>query len=219
MSQPPPSQHAHRTTAFPPVVKALLIANVAIFALQMAGWFAPLVRWFALWPLGMPEAAEIGGQLVRVPQFHLWQIVTYGFLHGGIGHLFFNLLALWMFGVHIERLWGSRRFAVYYLVCVCGAAIVQLAVLSMHSGSYAPTLGASGGVFGILLAFGMMFPNHIVRLLIPPIPLKAKYFVILYGALELAFGVTGAVSGVAHFAHLGGMLFGFILITYWRRPA
>ncbi len=214
MSQP--QLVVRQFSAFPPVVKGLLIANVLIFIAQYAGYHWVLTAWFALWPAGTAEVARVGTELVPVPQFHLWQLLTYGFLHGGFAHLFFNLFALWMFGVHLENPWGSRRFAVYYLVCVVGAGLVQLVVVSTHDAPITPTLGASGGVFGVLLAFGMMYPNRIIRLLIPPIPIRAKWFVIIYGALELAFGVTGAVSGVAHFAHLGGMAFGFALITFWR---
>jgi membrane associated rhomboid family serine protease len=126
------------------------------------------------------------------------------------------MFALWMFGRRIEAYWGTKRFVIYYFVCVIGAALVNLFVLALQ-GRPSLTLGASGGVFGILLAYGMMFPNNRVVLLIPPIPMKAKWFVILYGVLELSFGVTGIGPSIAHFAHLGGMLFGFLLIQYWRR--
>ena len=149
--------------------------------------------------------------------FWPWQLVTYGFLHStaSITHILFNMFALWMFGIQLENEWGSRRFALYYFVCVIGAGLVQLTVTTLE-GSYAPTLGASGGVFGVLLAFGMMFPNQVIMLLFPPIPMKAKYFVIGYGLIEFIAGVANTGSQVAHFAHLGGMLFGFLLIMYWR---
>jgi membrane associated rhomboid family serine protease len=129
-----------------------------------------------------------------------------------------NLFAVWMFGKTIETVWGSKRFAIYYLVCVVGAGLIQLIVTSQMAaagGDVRATVGASGGVFGLLLAFAILFPNQMIVLLIPPIPMKAKYFVIAYGALELYLGFTRTNSGVAHFAHLGGMAFGFILIRYW----
>ena len=130
-------------------------------------------------------------------------------------HIFLNMYALWLFGVSLENRWGSKTFAIYYFVCVLGAALTQLFVQDM-TGQYTPTIGASGGVFGVLLAFGIFFPNRVLILLIPPIPIKAKWFVIIYGAIELVFGVTGTEAGVAHFAHLGGMLFGFLLLYYWK---
>jgi membrane associated rhomboid family serine protease len=126
------------------------------------------------------------------------------------------MFGLWMFGRDLERLMGARRFLFYYLTCVVGAGIVQLIVAELQGGVY-PTLGASGGVFGILLAYALAFPNRTVMLLIPPIPMKAKYFVLFYGLLELYLGVSGRSPGVANFAHLGGMLFGFVLLQYWRR--
>ena len=147
--------------------------------------------------------------------FRPWQLVTYMFLHADFGHIFFNLFALWMFGQAIEYEWGTKRFATYYFVTGIGAGLLQLLVgiLDMNS---APVVGASGAVYGILLAFGMMYPNNYIMLLIPPIPIKAKYFVIIFGVLELFSGVANLNSGIAHFAHLGGMLFGYILIRYWR---
>jgi len=193
----------------PPVTRALLMANVAIFILQLVTGNL-LVGTFALWPFGSP-------QFRGYPEFELWQVVTYGFLHGSVAHLFFNMLALYMFGGDIERLLGSRRFLVYYLACVVGAAVAQLAVQGgMHS-IPVPTVGASGGVFGLLLAFGMAFPQRRLMLLFPPIPMPAWLFVTLYGMLELYLGVTGPGAGIAHFAHLGGMATGYLLLTYWAR--
>ncbi len=148
-----------------------------------------------------------------------WQLVTYAFLHGDIAHLLFNMLALLMFGAPVEHTWGQKRFLTFYAVCVVGAALCQLAVgaWTMSQGGPAyPTLGASGGVFGLLLAYGMLFPHQRVMLLIPPIPMKARTLVIVYGAIALLLGFTGLQPGVAHFAHLGGMLFGWLLIRYWR---
>ena len=184
----------------PPITQALLLLNVALFCLDVfvGPWFTQL---FALWPLGHG--------------FMPWQVVTYAFLHGGIGHLFFNMLGLWMFGAELERVWGQNRFIQFYFASVLSAALAQLLVTSLL-GSMGPTVGASGALFGLLLAFAMMFPNRTIMPLFPPIPMKAKYFVALYGGLELLLGVTGSSSGVAHFAHLGGMLGGYLMIRYWR---
>jgi len=193
----------------PPVTRALLMANVAIFILQLATGNL-LVGTFALWPFGSP-------QFRGYPVFEPWQLVTYGFLHGSMAHLFFNMLALYMFGGDIERLLGSRRFLAYYLACVIGAAVAQLVVLGGMHLTPVPTVGASGGVFGLLLAFGMAFPQRRLMLLFPPIPMPAWLFVTLYGMLELYLGVTGSGLGVAHFAHLGGMATGYVLLTYWAR--
>jgi len=197
----------------PPVIFNLLIANALVFLAVTVdpGLGRALFAHLALWPPAPDAAAALRG----AQPFRIWQLVTYAFLHGGLAHLFFNLFAMWMFGMQIENAWGSKRFAVYYAVCVVGAGLVQLAVVSI-SGSTYPTVGASGGVFGILLAFGMMFPNQRILLLFPPIPIRAKWFVIGYGAIELFAGITGTQSGVAHFAHLGGMAFGLLLIQYWR---
>lgn len=134
------------------------------------------------------------------------------FLHGSFTHILFNLFALWMFGQAIENLWGTKKFVFYYFATGIGAGILQL-ILSMTSNI---VIGASGAVFGILLAFGMTFPNREIMLLIPPIPIKAKYFVIIYGALELFSGISGTSTGIAHFAHLGGMIVGFVIIKYWQ---
>lgn len=192
----------------PPVTRALLVVNVAVFLLQQVTGNLLVVH-FALWPLGTSPYGNVTG-------FEPWQLVTYGFLHGSITHIVFNMLALWMFGGAIERLFGSRPFAFYYFVCMVGAALAQLATVRYFTGGFYPTLGASGGVFGLLLAYGMMYPHARILLLFPPIPMPAWLFVIGYGAVELVLGVTGTESGVAHFAHLGGMAFGFLLIQYWR---
>ena len=184
----------------PPITQTLIAVNVIAFALEAllgARWFNDLM----LWPLG--------------GEFAPWQVLSYGFLHGSLTHLLFNMLGLYMFGSDIERVWGEKRYLVYYLSCVITAAIAQLIVTSMM-GSAHPTVGASGGVFGLLLAFGMMFPRRTVVLLIPPIPMPAWLFVTLYGLIELYLGITGTASGVAHFAHLGGMVGGYLLIAYWR---
>ena len=142
--------------------------------------------------------------------------MTYAFLHSSITHLLFNMLALFMFGGEIERVWGERRYLTYYLACVIGAAIAQLLVVSGSAAPPYPTIGASGGVFGLLLAFGMMFPRRIIMLIFPPVPMPAWLFVTLFGVIELVLGITRTQAGVAHFAHLGGMAAGYVLIQYWR---
>ncbi len=195
------SQYSPNTqfSIFPPAVKHLLIINLLAFvALNTPMIGQMLFEYGALWPLGSGR-------------FDIWQLVSYMFLHAGFGHIFFNLFALWMFGQAIENYWGTNRFTVYYFLTGIGAAILHMLI----GGGGAPTVGASGAVYGILLAFGMMFPNRPIMLLFPPIPIKAKYFVAIFGAIELISGLSRTNSGVAHFAHLGGMLVGFILIKYW----
>jgi membrane associated rhomboid family serine protease len=185
----------------PPVTRALLLINVAAFCIGL--FIGPLfTRVFGLWPLA-------GGLFLP------WQVVTYAFLHASLGHLFFNMLGLWMFGSELEQTWGRQRFIRFYAASVLSAAAAQLLVTWLLGSMY-PTVGASGGLFGLLLAYGMTFPNRIIVPLIPPIPMKAKVFVAIYGGLELLMGVTGTASGVAHFAHLGGMLGGFLMLRYWR---
>ena len=193
------------------VVKTLLIINVLIFLLEM--YFADLlISRFALWPID----SSIERFNVLRPSFQIQQLVTYAFLHGSLLHLMLNMYALWLFGSRFESLWGSKVFAIYYFVCVIGAAFIQL-IVSSQDQNYYPTIGASGGVFGVLLAFAMFFPHERLMLIFPPIPIQARTFVIMYGIIELWFGVTGTAQGIAHFAHLGGMLFGFLLILYWKR--
>jgi membrane associated rhomboid family serine protease len=189
----------------PPITTALIVANVAMFLLDSST--GSLLAPFMLWPLGAAPYTGIG--------FMPWQLVTYAFLHGSMLHLFFNMFALYMFGGAIEQVFGSRRYLAYYLVCVVSAALAQLLVAWMTGGFY-PTVGASGGVFGLLLAYGLYFPNNRVMLLFPPIPMPARVFVLVYAALELVMGVSGAQSGVAHFAHLGGMVGGFLMLRFWR---
>jgi membrane associated rhomboid family serine protease len=185
----------------PPVTRALLLINVAAFCIGL--FIGPLfTRVFGLWPLA-------GGLFLP------WQVVTYAFLHASLGHLFFNMLGLWMFGSELEQVWGRQRFIRFYAASVLTAAAAQLLVTWLLGSMY-PTVGASGGLFGLLLAYGMTYPNRTIVPLIPPIPMKAKVFVAIYGGLELLMGVTGTASGVAHFAHLGGMLGGFLMLRYWR---
>lgn len=200
----------------PPVVKNLLIVNVMVFLTQMLlpagakGWF---YETFALsFPVGFRT---------------IFQSVSYMFMHANFTHLFFNMFALWMFGRIVEYDLGSKRFFIYYLICGVGAAAIQLIVnyaeimtLVAQGYHHLPrftTVGASGAVFGLLLAYGMLHPNNVVMLMFPPIALKAKWFVVIYGVLELMGGVASSGSNVAHFAHLGGMLFGFLLLRYWKK--
>ncbi len=171
------------------------------------------------------------------PFFKPYQFITHMFMHGGIWHLFFNMYTLWIFGSILENVWGSKKFLLFYFVTGLGAALLHNLVLeielstlqnAVQSGNMAaqtsimnilrtPTVGASGAIYGVLLGYGMLFPNNIISLIFPPIALKAKWFVIIFGAIELLMGVTGTGSDVAHFAHLGGMVFGFILIMYWKK--
>jgi membrane associated rhomboid family serine protease len=192
----------------PRATQAIIGANVVVFLLQMSmGDWATV--WFALWPLNASAAfgPDVG--------FQPWQLVTYSFLHGGFAHIFFNMFAVYMFGSTLEQLFGTRYYVTLYFVSVVTAGVAQL-VVSAIMGSPYPTLGASGGVFGLLLAFGMYFPRRTVMLIFPPIPMPAWFAVTAYGALELFLGVTGTQAGVAHFAHLGGMLGAFFMIQ-WRR--
>ena len=182
-----------------PVTQWLLIANIAGFLL-----IDPLSV-FALWPPGGFES-----------NFEPWQLVTYSFLHGGMAHIFFNMLALYMFGSEIERLFGSRFYALYYFASVVSAALLHLFVTAMMGAAPVPMVGASGGIYGLLLAFGIYFPHRRVLLLFPPIPLPARVFVFGFAALELFLGITQTAAGVAHFAHLGGMLGGWLMIQYRR---
>jgi len=207
------NQHVYQrrpvqNSSIPTIIFFLLIANGLVYAVQrLLGPNNFLDQYFALWPIGSPWA-----------DFYPWQLVTYGFMHSDrdIMHIVFNLFMLWMFGRELEVLMGPRRFLTYYMTCVVGAGIVQLTVAGLQGGGY-PTVGASGGVFGLLLAFGMTFPNRMIMLMFPPIPMKAKYMVILFGVLELYLGLSGTSQGVANFAHLGGMLFGFLLLQRWKK--
>jgi membrane associated rhomboid family serine protease len=187
--------------SLPPATRALILINVGVYLLQQVAG-PTMAALFALWPLGSP-------------QFRAWQLITYAFLHGNLAHIFFNMFALFMFGRALEAYWGGRRLVMFYLVCVVTAALTQLAA-KRGAGVNEEVIGASGGVFGILLAFAWYFPRQRIILLFPPIPMPAWLFVTLYGLLELFFGVTGKDAGVAHFAHLGGMAGGALCILYWR---
>jgi membrane associated rhomboid family serine protease len=184
----------------PPITQALLLINVAFFCIyQLMGGL--LLGAMALRPWGSG--------------FMPWQPITYAFLHAETFHLFFNMMGLWMFGTELERLWGGKRFLHFYMASVLTAAAAQLLVAALMS-SANPTIGASGGLFGLLMAYGMLFPNRIIMPLFPPIPMRARTFVAVFGAIELVMGYFNPAGGVAHFAHLGGMLGGFLMIRYWR---
>ena len=204
----------------PPVVKNLLILNVLFFLADVS-----------LQPRGIDLTRWLGLHYITAQDFYPWQFITYMFMHGNFSHLFFNMFALWMFGYALENYWGSKRFLVYYLITGVGAALIQTGVLALeirsmtaelppfaaqHYINQIVTVGASGAVYGILLAFGMCFPNVPIFLYFF-LPIKAKWFVIIYGVIELFAGIGGTADGVAHFAHLGGMIFGLLLILYWRK--
>ncbi len=186
---------------FPPAIKWLLAINIALFLLMLAGGEminVLLIKNGALWPIGSPY-------------FRPWQYISYMFLHGGFTHIFFNMLALWMFGIELEQMWGSRRFLGYYLLCGLGAGIVHSIVMLMMGTENVPTVGASGAIYGITLAFGLAFPDRIIFMGFF-LPMRARIAVLVFIGFELYAGVTGTSDGIAHFAHLGGALVGFILI-------
>src|ERR1700694_2596488 len=187
--------------AMPPATRALILINVGVFLVQQLAW-DPMLGLFALWPPGSGH-------------FQPWQLLTYAFLHGNLVHIFFNMFALFMFGRALEMYWGGRRLVIFYLVCVLAAALTQLAVQGA-SGEQEEVIGASGGVFGVLLAFAWYFPRQRLFIIPIPIPIPAWLFVTMYALAELLYGVTGRQQGVAHFAHLGGMLGGALCILYWR---
>ena len=187
--------------SLPPAIQALILTNVIAYLGQSLS--EGLTGALALWPIGSGA-------------FGPWQVVTYAFLHGSVSHLVFNMLGLWMFGTELEHVWGQRRFVTFYFASVLAAALTQIAVNVVMGGG--PTVGASGGLFGLLLAFAMLFPNRTI-LLFFVIPMKAKWLALLYGVLELYQGVYVMNSGVAHFAHLGGMLGGYLTLRYWRGQA
>jgi membrane associated rhomboid family serine protease len=189
----------------PPVVKNLIIANCLLF---LATYLIP----------SMNGLLGRYGQLFWVgsPNFHLYQFVSYMFLHGSFSHLFFNMFALWMFGRTLEYELGARRFLIYYFVCGIGAAIFQILVAWVAGEYYFTMIGASGATMGLLMAFGVMHPNNQIFVFPLPMPIKAKWFVIGYIILEVVQGWGVAGDGVAHFAHVGGMLWGWALLYYWK---
>lgn len=215
-------------SVLPTVVKNLVIINVLFFLATIAAK--------TVWRIDLSD--YLGLHYIGASDFQPYQLVTYMFMHGSFGHLFFNMFALWMFGNTLERIWGPNRFLLFYFVCGIGAGLAQelvqyiqyLTTLQGYDNvriaanhiipmseylNMLTTVGASGAVYGILLAFGMMFPNSTIYIYFA-IPLKAKWFVLIYGIIELFAGFT-SVDNVAHFAHVGGMLFGLVLILYWKK--
>ncbi len=200
---------------FPPVIKSLLVINLAVYVLQhiflktytidgasLADYF---VYYFALQPLDS-SFLNLG-----VGDFWPWQVITYQFMHGGFWHLFFNLFALWMFGAELESRWGSRQFILYYLLCGIGAAVVQMFIAD------GPTIGASGSVYGILLAFAMTFPNRPIFMFPFFIPIPAKFFVLIFVGIQMISGLSSSDDGIAYFAHLGGAATGFLLMKFGEK--
>ncbi|HIZ87687.1 MAG TPA: rhomboid family intramembrane serine protease [Candidatus Coprenecus pullistercoris] len=198
----------------PFVVKNLLIINAIVFIVTM------LAQQFMFGTFSLFYFSS--------PFFKPFQLITYMFMHGSFWHIFFNMFSLYMFGSVLESYWGGKKFFLYYMICGIGAGLVN--ELSMYIQICTadtpaqiadilrtPTVGASGAIYGLLLAYGMMFPNNMMQFIFPPVAIKAKWMVIIFGAIELLSGITGTNSGVAHFAHLGGMLFGIILILYWKK--
>jgi membrane associated rhomboid family serine protease len=195
------------------ITRLLIATNVAIFALQ-AVYNDALISVFALWPIGRYHVEDFHA----VVGFEPWQLVTYAFLHANLAHIGLNMWALFLFGRDVERTLGARHYILLYFAAVVSAAIVQLAAVAAtrHAG-ISPTIGASGGIFVVLLAFGVLYPRRTVMLLFPPIPMPAWLLVIVFGLIELANGVLGTEAGVAHFAHLGGMLGAYLELRYWRQ--
>jgi len=209
----------HRFQILPPIVKNLLIINVLLFV-------ATGVLQAPIFNIDLTHI--LGLHYWKSDLFNPWQIVTYMFMHGDLMHILFNMLAVWMFGTHLENRWGSKRFLNYYLITGFGAAFLHYLIFHFHTLPNIPVgyqdlwmqesvvVGASGSLFGILLAFGVLFPNTLLYLYFA-IPIKAKYFVIGYGLIELFSGLSNNPNdNVAHFAHLGGMLFGIIIFGYWK---
>lgn len=206
-----------------PVVKNLLIINVVVLLLSsFTGDF--MYRYFSLFYF----ESEL---------FHPYQFISHMFMHGGFWHLFFNMYTLMIFGTLLENVWGSKKFFLFYMVTGLGAALLHTlvqfvevqhfqslveagnvgAIQSIRRIFMTPTVGASGAIYGLLLAYGMLFPNNVMGLIFPPIQLKAKWFVLIFGGIELFLGISQSGGNIAHFAHLGGMLFGLLLILYWKK--
>lgn len=185
----------------PQAVKSILIINVLVFIMSSLNGRL-MDSLFALNPV----------YFIYKP----WQLVTYMFMHGSFAHIFFNMYAVFIFGSVLERVWGTKKFVFYYLVTGVGAALIHIAVQWLTQ-DFALTVGASGAVFGLLLGYAMLYPDTMMGLIFPPVTMKAKWFVLIYAAIELLLGITGAQASVAHFAHLGGLVFGLVLMFYWKK--
>ena len=195
-----------------PIVKHFIIINVIMFALTLLAENFMLEK-FALFYFNSPF-------------FKPYQLISYIFMHGGFMHILFNMYSLYIFGSVLESVWGGKKFFIYYMVTGIGAALFHLfitylriesGVLDPYLASIIPMVGASGAIYGLLLAYGVLFPNNVLTLFFPPVSLKAKYMVFVFGGLEFLLGGGGSGDGVAHFAHLGGMLFGFVILMIWKR--
>ena len=199
----------------PPVVKNLLMINAIMLV--------------ATYIFSDVMYEKLGLFYPASPFFKPYQFITHMFMHGNFVHLFFNMYALWIFGCALEYVWGSKRFLLFYMATGLGAAAFHIFVqwitassMPVNSIAYyqllmTPTVGASGAIYGVLLGYGMLFPNNVLQLIFPPVALKAKWFVLIFGALELILGITDRGGNVAHFAHLGGMIFAYLLIRLWRK--
>ena len=204
MNTPVHNLRPRRQSMLPNVIFVLIVANGLMYAAQHQLGMS-FTRALALWSFNSPG-------------FEPWQLVTHAFLHHPqlLQHILFNMFLLWMFGRDVEHVMGEKRFALYYLVCIVGAGITQL-TFSALTGQRIIGMGASGGVFGVMLAYGMLFPNRTVQMIFPPIAMRAWTMVLVFGVVELFLGVTGLAPGVGNFAHLGGMLFGFMLLKFWQK--
>lgn len=196
-----PMQSNNPLSSIPPVTRNILIAIVVMFVAQQilgqtGGQF--IGRYFALYP-------------IDTPYFYPWQLITYAFLHGDLMHLFFNGFAIWMFGSQIESYWGDKKYSIYIIACIIGSGLANALLSDVGA------IGISGAVYGLLVAYGMMWPNHTIQLILPPIPMKAKYFVMIFAGIALISSINPSNDGIAHIAHLGGALTGFLLIQFWRK--
>lgn len=186
----------------PKAVKHIILINVLMLVLTYLN--NPLMsKWFALNPISF----------IWKP----WQLVTYMFMHGGLGHLFFNMYTLFIFGSVLENVWGTKKFLTFYFVTGIGAALVNIGVQYL-TGSFALTVGASGAIYGILMGYAMLYPDSRLTLFFPPVSMKAKWFVLIFAGIELLLGISNnPADNVAHFAHLGGLIFAFLLIMFWKK--
>ena len=196
--------YSRRYGQLPPATINIIIVNAILFLATLVNQDF-MIRTFAMFP---PES----------PLFRWWQIITHMFMHGGFWHILFNMYTLFIFGMVVERTIGTKKFLVYYFLCGLGAAALHIGVQALSGASlYVPTLGASGAVYGVLLAYAYLFPDNKLTLLFPPVTLSAKWMVLIFLGIELITGITGTAEGVAHFAHLGGALMGWLLMVWWRK--
>lgn len=194
----------------PQAVKSIIIINVLVGVMSILDRDNILLSYFSLYPGGIHDYVNV------LPiWFRPWTLVTYMFLHGGFAHLFFNMYTLFIFGSVLERVWGTKKFLFYYFATGIGAGLIQILV-QWIAGVDVPTVGASGAIYGLLLGYAMLYPDSVMGLIFPPVRMKAKWFVLIFAAIELLFGITGTMDDVAHFAHLGGLLVGLVIMLYWK---